>query len=777
ENEPFSEEIKLAATAKQNEITNAPPNVSYINYGEEDQMLYGYVRSQVRTIVTWTFIFLTVGLLRLVFHWYPQWFLYATHTECPISSATTLLVVDNYQGKHTTYFVKLVKIISAQNARVQWSEMNILDATPSSKYTRGVYIQLHNGVTKEVNEARIVHIKKLTYVWDEERSEFVKLAGLDKGVTKAELHQLSEGLSRTIYESNEIVVKVQSIVQLVVLEAVNPFYIFQLFSLCVWIADGYYYYPIAIVLMTTFGIGTTVIQTRSNQKSLQSTVQTTDTVKVCRGDDQYEDIPTTSLVPGDVIVIPAHGCDMHCDAILLSGTCIVNESMLTGESVPVNKTALPRQTGVYYNPREDSNHTLFCGTKVIQTRYYGAEHVKAVVLRTGFLTAKGSLVRSILYPPPADFRFDRDSYKFIGILAIIAALGLIYTVVLKVLSEIEASDVALKALDLITIAIPPALPAALSMGKMYAQSRLQKHRIFCINSRVINVAGGINCVCFDKTGTLTEDGLDMWGVVPVVSTNFHKPESDATQIAGHPLQPAMASCHSLTIIDGNLTGDPLDIKMFESTGWTLEEPEIADQTKYDLMVPTIVKSPNEDDEQMEVGVVHQFQFSSTLQRMSVVTRTLGSQELVVYCKGSPEMIVSLSLPQTVPTDFIPTLQHYTEKGYRVIAMGRRTLVDVSFTKLQRMHREEAEQQLEFLGLIILENRLKPETKGILKELKEADFKTVLLPGDNILTAVSVARECGIINPGDIVVNVTAVQEGKEGLSKLHFKAEQSVSTT
>lgn len=61
-----------------------------------------------------------------------------------------------------------------------------------------------------------------------------------------------------------------------------------------------------------------------------------------------------------------------------------------------------------------------------------------MVLRTGFLTAKGSLVRSIMYPPPADFKFDQDSYKFIGILAAIAAIGFIYTLALKVLSEASA---------------------------------------------------------------------------------------------------------------------------------------------------------------------------------------------------------------------------------------------------------------------------------------------------------------------------------------------------
>lgn len=62
----------------------------------------------------------------------------------------------------------------------------------------------------------------------------------------------------------------------------------------------------------------------------------------------------------------------------------------------------------------------------------------------------------------------------------------------------SAFDILIKALDLITIAIPPALPAAMTVGKLYASSRLKKHRIFCINSRVINVSGSIDCICFDK---------------------------------------------------------------------------------------------------------------------------------------------------------------------------------------------------------------------------------------------------------------------------------------
>lgn len=97
----------------------------------------------------------------------------------------------------------------------------------------------------------------------------------------------------------------------------------------------------------------------------------------------------------------------------------------------MTKTPLPNND-TNYNTREDANHTLFCGTNVIQTRFYGYEKVHAVVIRTGFLTAKGSLVRSILYPPPADFKFDQDSYKFIWVLGTIGLLGFLYTVYSKV---------------------------------------------------------------------------------------------------------------------------------------------------------------------------------------------------------------------------------------------------------------------------------------------------------------------------------------------------------
>nr|CAD7264233.1 unnamed protein product [Timema shepardi] len=171
---------------------------------------------------------------------------------------------------------------------------------------------------------------------------------------------------------------------------------------------------------------------------------------------------------------------------------------------------------------------------------------------------------------------------------------------------------------------------------------------------------------------------------------------------------------------------------------------------------------------MEIGIVHQYQFSSTLQRMSVITRVLGTQEFIVFCKGSPEMIMSLSLPHTVPPDVLSILENYTEKGYRVIALGMRTLDDLSFSNVEDIKREDVEKQLKFLGLVVLENRLKPETKGVISILRKADINVVMITGDNILTALSVARECGIIQSGEQIIDVSVVDDDSEKVPEVYF---------
>jgi len=221
-------------------------------------------------------------------------------------------------------------------------------------------------------------------------------------------------------------------------------------------------------------------------------------------------ITSSELVPGDIIEIPEN-CSMPCDVALLSGSCIVNESMLTGESIPVIKNPLPRTDDIY-DPESDSKYTLYGGTQIIQTRKFGSTgKVLGLVIRTAFLTTKGNLVRDILYPKPNKFKFYQDSLKFILGMGIISLIGFVATIKLMIDQGYETADIIDRGLNLVTITVPPALPAAMTAGTAFAISRLKKKQIFCISPARVNVAGRVNMMVFDKTGTLTEDGLQVYG--------------------------------------------------------------------------------------------------------------------------------------------------------------------------------------------------------------------------------------------------------------------------
>ena len=395
-------------------------------------------------------------------------------------------------------------------------------------------------------------------------------------------------------------------------------------------------------------------------------------------------MPGERLVPGHIIEIKSMTL-MQCDAVLLNGNVIVNESILTGESVPVTKYALGVYSGVEMafkhgklNAKDHSRHILFSGTQVIQTRYYGKEKLKAIVIRTGFNTTKGELIRSILHPKPVDFQFNNDTYKYVAGLSIIAIIGMAYSLILKIRRGNPVAEIIKRSLDVITVCVPPALPGALTACLAYAQNRLKKKDIYCIRPSSINLCGTLNTIVFDKTGTLTEDGLDLKYVLPANQqvNSFGKLIKHALEFEANSskLLRAMATCHSLTYIHGELAGDPLDLKMFEFTGWDFIEFSPNETENYDKMSPAVVRprkcgeessaadslaslplidnnNANNsnaycDESSVEIGIIRHFPFSSSLQRMSVIAKTLNASHFDLFTKGSPEKICELTKKET-----------------------------------------------------------------------------------------------------------------------------------
>lgn len=447
--------------------------------------------------------------------------------------------------------------------------------------------------------------------------------------------------------------------------------------------------------------------------------------------------------------------------------------MLTGESIPVLKTALPYINEIY-NPDDDKKYTLYSGTEVIQSRPAGDAKVCALVVRTGFCTVKGGLVRFILYPKPSKFAFYNDSYKFIALMFAMSIIGMIvqFCTVSGVLIEVMVK----KCLNLITITVPPALPACMSIGVSFALSRLKEKGIFCIAPQRVNMAGKITVFCFDKTGTLTEEGLSVYGfrVSTMVSETqsvfnrfhttikgFQNPLmfSDPEFFEGHKEEAkthfveCMAACHGLTKVNNKMIGDPLDIEMFNSTHWVLDEPEVGGEDPQDMIGAFVM--PNLEQKNYDwatnekavrpyqLGIIRRFDFSSKLQRMSVIIQNMRDQKYRLYIKGSPEKIRELSKPETLPGNFMEILANYTQQGCRVLALGTRSL-NINYQQCQRVNREIIEKKITFLGFLILQNKLKDVTPMVINKLQDAGIRTVMVTGDNPYTAISVARECGMI---------------------------------
>ncbi|XP_008837258.1 probable cation-transporting ATPase 13A3 isoform X3 [Nannospalax galili] len=782
-----------------------------INQGQEDEMeIHGYNLCRWKLVIVSLGVICTGGFLLLLLYWMPEWRVKATCIRTAVKDCEVVLLRTTDEFK--MWFCAKIRFLPLESKPT-------LDTKSLVKISNGHAVHLTENLAEENRREMNKHSQtqsqqiryfthhSIKYFWNDTIHNFDFLKGLDEGVSCTSIYEkhsagLTKGMHayrKLLYGVNEIAVKVPSVFKLLIKEVLNPFYIFQLFSVILWSIDEYYYYALAIVIMSIVSIVSSLYSIRKQYVMLHDMVAAHSTVRVsvCRVNEEVEEIFSTDLVPGDVMVIPLNGTVMPCDAVLISGTCIVNESMLTGESVPVTKTNLPNPSvdvkGMgeeLYSPETHKRHTLFCGTTVIQTRFYTGELVKAIVVRTGFSTSKGQLVRSILYPKPTDFKLYRDAYLFLLCLVAVAGIGFIYTIINSILNKEEVGEIIIKSLDIITITVPPALPAAMTAGIVYAQRRLKKVGIFCISPQRINICGQLNLVCFDKTGTLTEDGLDLWGIQRVENTRFLLPEESvcSEMLVKSQFVACMATCHSLTKIEGVLSGDPLDLKMFEAIGWILEEATEEETALHNRIMPTVVRpskqllpesTPARNQEMelfelpaiYEIGIVRQFPFSSALQRMSVVARVLGDKKMDAYMKGAPEVIASLCKPETVPVDFEKVLEDYTKQGFRVIALAHRKLESrLTWHKVQHISRDAIENNMDFMGLIIMQNKLKQETPAVLEDLHKANIRTVMVTGDNMLTAVSVARDCGMILPQDKVIIAEALppKDGKVAKINWHY---------
>ncbi|XP_047272519.1 polyamine-transporting ATPase 13A2 isoform X30 [Homo sapiens] len=743
--------------------------------------LSGYCGSPWRVIGYHVVVWMMAGIPLLLFRWKPLWGVRLRLRPCNLAHAETLVIeIRDKEDSSWQLFTVQVQTEAIGEGSLEPSPQSQAEDGRSQAAVGAVpegawkdTAQLHKSeeaVSVGQRVLRYYLFQGQRYIWIETQQAFYQVSLLDHGRSCDDVHRSRHGLSlqdqmvrKAIYGPNVISIPVKSYPQLLVDEALNPYYGFQAFSIALWLADHYYWYALCIFLISSISICLSLYKTRKQSQTLRDMVKLSMRVCVCRPGGEEEWVDSSELVPGDCLVLPQEGGLMPCDAALVAGECMVNESSLTGESIPVLKTALPEGLGPYC-AETHRRHTLFCGTLILQARAYVGPHVLAVVTRTGFCTAKGGLVSSILHPRPINFKFYKHSMKFVAALSVLALLGTIYSIFILYRNRVPLNEIVIRALDLVTVVVPPALPAAMTVCTLYAQSRLRRQGIFCIHPLRINLGGKLQL-----TGTLTEDGLDVMGVVPLKGQAFLPLVPEPRRLPVGPLLRALATCHALSRLQDTPVGDPMDLKMVESTGWVLEEEPAADSA-FGTQVLAVMRPPlwepqlqAMEEPPVPVSVLHRFPFSSALQRMSVVVAWPGATQPEAYVKGSPELVAGLCNPETVPTDFAQMLQSYTAAGYRVVALASKPLPTVpSLEAAQQLTRDTVEGDLSLLGLLVMRNLLKPQTTPVIQALRRTRIRAVMVTGDNLQTAVTVARGCGMVAPQEhlIIVHATHPERGQ-----------------
>ncbi|GAA5937029.1 ion-transporting P-type ATPase SPF1 [Sporobolomyces koalae] len=607
---------------------------------------------------------------------------------------------------------------------------------------------------------------RISYPCDSNPAPTLSTFQSSKGLSTASA--LSESL--TNYGKNIFDIPVPTFSELFAEHAVAPFFVFQVFCAGLWCMDEYWYYSLFTLFMLVAFECTTVFQRLRTVNEFRSMSIKPYGIMV-RRENKWIEVQTDELLPGDVVSIVRTKEDsgIPCDLLLLRGSCIVNEAMLSGESTPLLKESIelrqPNETldieGV------DRNSVLFGGTKVLQSTASGLndqlsqglqdEGCLAVVLRTGFGTSQGQLIRTMIFSTETVSANNLESFLFIAFLLVFALAASAYVWTKGVEQDRKRSKLLLDCVIIITSVVPPELPMELSMAVNASLVALSKFSIFCTEPFRIPFAGRVDICCFDKTGTITGENLVVEGVagvdsndskrlVPVTETSF---ETTLT----------LASAHALVLLDDGVVGDPMEKTTLDALNWKLSAG--------DKIAPTD-PSKISTTASATVHVKRRFQFSSQLKRMSTISQVQpeqgGKTKVLVSVKGAPETLKKMY--KDVPTDYEQTYKWFAQRGSRVLALGYKWVDSMSTKEITTVSRDQVESSLTFAGFLVFHCPLKPDAIQTLKDLADSSHRCVMITGDNPLTAAHVARQVEIVDRDVLILDL---KEGAENETELAWR--------
>eukprot|EP00894_Picocystis_sp_ML_P000639 jgi/Pico_ML_1/51156/g2238.t1 len=523
-------------------------------------------------------------------------------------------------------------------------EATTVKITPVKFSGKKELVDLQWNETQEPGEQAEFEFRKQRFLYQRKENSFEKLHFPTKKTFKEYMANRGYGKDADVsdalrtYGFNKFTFPKASFGELLKEQMLAPFFLFQMLCVALWFLDEMWYFSMFTLLMLVVFECTVVGSRMRSLNQIRQISSEPYPMLVHRG-GKWVSCGPDLLVPGDIVSIQrpvgegAEEKTIGCDLLLLAGTCITNEAMLTGESTPQRKMPVSqRKPEEKLQMKQDKHHIIFGGTKILQHEadYQNARlrppdgGCLAYVLRTGFDTAQGKLMRTILFSTERVTANNWEAGMFILFLLIFAVAAAAYV------WHVGSNDptrstfkLILNCSLIITSVIPPELPMELSIAVNSSLVALTKRGVFCTEPYRIPFAGKVDTCCFDKTGTLTTDELIFEGIA--MDQGSETPPESIQPIPAR----VLAACQALVQVDGKLVGDPLESAAMSHTGWTMGRSD-------DL------KSARDG---ATMKIMQRHHFSSDLKRMAVLARVVepGSKEgrYWAFVKGAPEVLKPL----------------------------------------------------------------------------------------------------------------------------------------
>jgi len=479
-----------------------------------------------------------------------------------------------------------------------------------------------------------------------------------------------------------------------------------------------FFEPVLILLIVIINAIMGVMQESKAEKALEALRNmTSPNARVIRNGSE-QSIPASELVPGDIIHLEA-GDFVPADARLIHSASLKSEeSALTGESVPSEKTA--DIVVACDAPLGDRTNMVFSGCSIT----YGT--AAAIVTAIGMNTEMGKIANLLNNEEEMQTPLQKklaDLGKYLGIVALVAC-AIIFVVGL--LNGIPTLDIFMTAVSLAVSAIPEGLPAIVTIVLSIGVQRMVHKNAIIRKLPAVETLGSASVICSDKTGTLTQNRMTLTHVYLDGSSDLEPISENNSAPVRKLLEYATLCC------DGNV--------IFQDG----TEQHLGDPTETSIIVAAYKNGITKDALKNKYPRLAELPFDSDRKLMTTVHHINGKYIAIV--KGAFDVMASrcvagdLEAAQNMNTEM-------SSKALRVLAVAYKELSEVPASTSS----EELETNLTFMGMVGMIDPPRPEVRVAVATCRKAGIKPVMITGDHVVTASAIAKDLGIMHDGDLAL--------------------------